>query len=165
MRIIIGLGGNVGDVRSAFERAADALGEVDVLEILGRSSLYRTTAVGPDQPSYLNAAVLVAADTSPRNLLNLCHRIEAAAGRDRPKERRWGPRTLDLDLLISESVVCRGPILELPHPRLVERAFALIPAAELAPGWIHQLEGRTLAGLAGKASTEDSDAVKRIGDW
>ena len=165
MKIIIGLGGNIGDVRSAFEQAVAALGQNAGLEICARSSLYRTAAVGPEQPSYLNAAIMVAIETSARDLLSLCHQIEAAAGRDRKNEARWGPRTLDLDLLISESVVCRGPILELPHPRLAHRAFALIPAAEIAPEWTHPPEGQTLAELAKKVSAENPDAVSRIGDW
>ena len=165
MRIIIGLGGNVGAVRAAFEGAVEALRENDGLEIISRSSLYRTAPVGPEQPDYLNAAILVAADFCPRDLLSLCHRIEANDGRDRSKEQRWGPRTLDIDLLISDSVVCRGPALELPHPRLSERAFALIPTAELAPEWIHPLEGQTLAVLAGKAAEGNPNAVERIGDW
>jgi len=165
VRIIIGLGGNVGDVQAAFDQAVTALGEIGGLTVLGRSSLYRTVAVGPEQPPYLNAAIMVAVETSPRELLALCHQIEAAAGRDRKNEIRWGPRTLDLDLLISESVVCRGPILELPHPRLIERAFALIPAAEIAPEWTHPPEGQTLAELAKRVLAEDMGAVELLGNW
>ncbi len=141
------------------------LGESEGLTVLGRSSLYRAVAVGPEQPSYLNAAIMVAIETSARDLLNLCHQIEAAAGRDRSKEERWGPRTLDLDLLISGSVVCRGPILEMPHPRLAERAFALIPAAELAPEWVHSIDGRTLSELAVQAVAGNPNDVERVGDW
>ncbi len=165
MRIIIGLGGNIGNVRSAFDQAVAALGESDGLTLLDGSSLYRTVAVGPDQPAYLNAAIMVTFENSARDLLRRCHHIEAAAGRDRSEEQRWGPRTLDLDLLISDSVICRGLVLKLPHPRLSERAFALISAAELAPEWIHPLEGQTLAELAEKAQKENLDAVERIGDW
>ncbi len=165
MNIIIGLGGNVGDVRSAFDQAVAALGESAGLEIYGRSSLYRSAAVGPEQPSYLNAAIMVAVETSARDFLALCLRIEATAGRDRSKEERWGPRTLDLDLLIADALVCRGPMIDLPHPRLAERAFALIPAAEIAPEWVHPLKGRTLADLAVKVSAEVPNAVERAGDW
>ncbi len=165
MNIIIGLGGNIGDVRSAFDQAVAALGENGGFAVLGRSSLYRSVAVGPEQPPYLNAAIMVASKTSARNLLSLCHQIEAAAGRDRSREKRWGPRVLDLDLLISDSVVCRGPFLELPHPRLAERAFALIPAAELVPEWIHPLKGRTLAELAKRVLAEDMGAVELLGNW
>ena len=165
MNIIIGLGGNVGDVQTAFNQAVKALGENGEITVLGRSSLYRTAAVGPEQPSFLNTAIMVTAEISARNLLSLCHQIEAAAGRDRSREKRWGPRVLDLDLLISDSVVCRGPFLELPHPRLAERAFALIPAAELVPEWIHPLKGRTLAELAKRVLAEDMGAVELLGNW
>jgi len=164
VRIIIGLGGNVGDVRAAFEGAVGALGEIDGLEVCGRSSLYRTTAVGPDQPDYLNAAIMVSIETTARDFLIVCHHIEAAAGRDRSKEDRWGPRILDLDLLISDHVVCRGPVLRLPHPRLVERAFALIPAAELAPEWVHPLEGFSLSELVGQVAGTPK-AVEQLGVW
>ncbi|RLE29163.1 MAG: 2-amino-4-hydroxy-6-hydroxymethyldihydropteridine diphosphokinase [Acidobacteria bacterium] len=165
MNIIIGLGGNVGDVQTAFNQAVKALGENGEITVLVRSSLYRTAAVGPEQPSFLNTAIMVTAEISARNLLSLCHQIEAAAGRDRSREKRWGPRVLDLDLLISDSVVCRGPFLELPHPRLAERAFALIPAAELAPEWTHPLKGRTLAELAKRVLAEDMGAVELLGNW
>ncbi len=165
MKIIIGLGGNVGDVRSAFDRAAIALGESQGVEIYRRSSLWRTTAIGPKQPPYLNAAILVTSEASPRELLTLCQGIEAAAGRDRKTETRWGPRTLDLDLLIADTLVCRGPVLEIPHPRLAERAFALIPAAEVAPEWIHPLEGQMLAEMAETRRSEQPTAVELIGDW
>ncbi len=143
----------------------EALGENGGLAVLGRSSLYRSVAVGPEQPPYLNAAIMVAIKSSARNFLSLCHRIEAAAGRDRKKESCWGPRTLDLDLLISDTVVCRGPILDIPHPRFAERAFALIPAAEIAPEWVHPLEGRTLADLAKRSLVKDMGAVELLGDW
>jgi len=165
VNIIIGLGGNIGDVRSAFEQAVAALGQNAGLEICARSSLYRTAAVGPEQPSYLNAAIMATVETSARDLLSLCHQIEAASGRNRSKEERWGPRTLDLDLLISDSVVCRGPVLDLPHLRLAERVFALIPAAELSPEWIHPLEGQTLAELAKRVLAEDMGAVEVLGNW
>lgn len=165
MRVIIGLGGNVGDVWSAFDRAVAALGESAGLEICGRSSLYRTVVVGPEQPPYLNAAIMVAVEISARDLLGLCHRIEAKSGRDRKNEGRWGPRTLDLDLLIADALICRGPVLNLPHPRFAERAFALIPAAELAPEWIHPLEGRTLADLAKRSPVKERGAVECVGDW
>ena len=165
MRLIIGLGGNVGDVRSAFDHAAMRLRKNRNLEVLGNSSLWRTIAVGPKQPAYLNAAILVAFDASPRELLEFCRTIEATTGRDRKTEARWGPRPLDLDLLIADTLVCRGPALELPHPRLAQRAFALAPAAEVAPEWVHPLEGRTLAEMAETRRSAMPTAVEVIGDW
>ena len=165
MNFIIGLGGNLGEVRAAFEGAVQAFGDRKGLRIVQCSSLYRTQPVGPGQPTFLNAAVMIDIDCPPRVLLELCHEIEAAAGRDRAKEERWGPRTLDCDVLISDRLVCRGPVLEVPHPRLSERAFALIPAAELAPAWLHPIEGRTLADLADRADSRHPNAVERVEEW
>ncbi len=133
MRLILGLGGNVGDVPSAFLGAVEGLGEVHPVRAL--SALYRSAPVGPPQPRFWNMAVLLEVRTPLMELLDLCRELEAAAGRDREGEVRWGPRPLDLDLLLAENVVCRGPRLEVPHPRLLERAFALVPASEVAPDW------------------------------
>lgn len=146
VRILLGLGGNVGDVRDAFVRAAAALeARFGPLE---RSSLWRSAPVGPAQPEYLNAALLARIDCHPLRLLAICQALESGAGRDRAAEPRWGPRPLDLDLLISPDAVIESPGLTLPHPRLHERAFALFPAAELAPGWLHPRLRRTLSALA-----------------
>lgn len=146
MRVLIGLGGNVGDVAAAFARAADALaGRFGNLQ---RSSLWRTAPQGPAQPEYLNAAVLLDAEVHPLQILVVCRRLEAEAGRERRSEQRWGPRPLDLDLLAAESLVVSSPALTLPHPRLPVRRFALLPACELAPTWVHPRLHRSLAELA-----------------
>jgi len=146
LRLIVGLGGNLGDVQRAF---AGARGELSAAgEVLARSAIWRSAAVGPPQPDFLNAALLLATDLHPAALLERCRRIERAAGRDRAGEARWGPRPLDLDLLIAPGLVIEAPDLTLPHPRLVERRFALAPAAELAPEWLHPRACRTLAELA-----------------
>lgn len=145
MLVVVGLGGNLGDPPTAFSAA---LRELDRRHpVVALSSLYRSPAEGPSQPDYLNAAAVVDADLSPRRMLAVLHRLEAAAGRDRGREVRWGPRPLDLDLLLAEHLVCRGPRLTLPHPRLDRRAFALAPAAEVAPSWVHPLRGVTLLDL------------------
>jgi 2-amino-4-hydroxy-6-hydroxymethyldihydropteridine diphosphokinase len=92
-------------------------------------------------------------------LLGACLDLERQAGRVRVAGDRWGPRPLDLDLLIADGLVCRGPRLELPHPRLLERAFALVPAAEVAGGWRHPLDGRSLAELAAACDRTGMEAV------
>lgn len=148
MKTLVALGGNVGEVDRAFRRAVRRLRRADGISVLRCSNVYRTKAVGPVQPDYLNAAVLLDVGISLVGLLDLCQRLEAEAGRSRRRETRWGPRPLDLDLLMAEHRVCRGPRLVLPHPRLCERAFALIPAAELAPDWVHPDSGRTLEDLS-----------------
>jgi 2-amino-4-hydroxy-6-hydroxymethyldihydropteridine diphosphokinase len=116
--------------------------------VLACSGVWRSAPLGQPQDDFLNAAALVESRSHPRALLALCQRLEAAAGRDRDVERRWGPRTLDLDLLVAPGVVIDSPDLVLPHPRLAERRFALAPAAEIAPGWFHPRLHRTLADLA-----------------
>jgi 2-amino-4-hydroxy-6-hydroxymethyldihydropteridine diphosphokinase len=158
--VLLGLGGNLGDPRSAFGDALAALAAEG--RVVAVSRLWRTRAVGPEQPDYLNAAAVILWPQGPRSLLARCRTLEIAAGRSRQHETRWGPRTLDLDLLLADGVVCRGPTLELPHPRLHERRFALEPAAEVAPDWIHALHGRTIEDLATIARDREPDAILEV---
>ncbi len=146
MRIVIGLGGNRGDVAAAFADAAARLARE--ARVLAHSGVWRSAPLGPAQDDFTNAAVLVETGLHPRALLEICRRIEAAAGRDRAREERWGPRPLDLDLLIAPGLVLESGDLVLPHPRLAGRRFALAPAAEVAPGWLHPRLHRTVADLA-----------------
>ncbi|HSN55549.1 MAG TPA: 2-amino-4-hydroxy-6-hydroxymethyldihydropteridine diphosphokinase [Candidatus Sulfomarinibacteraceae bacterium] len=161
--IVVGLGANLGDPPSAF--AVALAGFAREGRVVAVSSLWRTRPVGPAQPDYLNAAVRVAWPNGPWRLLESCRALELAAGRRRTDEARWGPRVLDLDLLIARDLVARGPRLELPHPRLAERAFALVPAAEVAPGWEHPLLSRTLAELAAAAVADDPGALVSSGPF
>lgn len=162
-RVVLGLGGNVGEPAAAFRRALETLDRDG--RVTAASRLWRTRPVGPPQPDYLNAAVLVEWPGKPRSLLERCRALEAAAGRDRSNEARWGPRALDLDLLLAADLVCRGPTLELPHPRFQERRFALEPSAEVAPDWLHPLIGLTVAELALAARSHDPDAILEVIDW
>ena len=146
MRLILGLGGNLGDVPGAFAGALEGL--TGVARVLRLSALYRSDPVGPPQPRYWNMAAFLECAAPLAVLLDRCQALEREAGRDRSREVRWGPRSLDLDLLLAEGAVHRGPRLVLPHPRLLERPFALVPAAEVAPRLRHPLSGRTLAELA-----------------
>jgi 2-amino-4-hydroxy-6-hydroxymethyldihydropteridine diphosphokinase len=131
---LIALGGNVGDVRSTFDRAVAMLCDGDKVRLLARSSDYRTPPWGvTDQAPFINAVIAVATALPPRDLLARALEVERAFGRDRANERRWGPRALDLDLLDYGDLVLRAPDLTLPHPRLFERAFVLMPLAEIAP--------------------------------
>jgi 2-amino-4-hydroxy-6-hydroxymethyldihydropteridine diphosphokinase len=129
----IALGGNVGDVRASFERAIALLGDDGAVRLVARSADYRTPPWGvADQPAFVNAAIAVATSLPPHALLARLQACERALGRDRANERRWGPRPIDLDLLAYDDVTLHDPDLTLPHPRLFERAFVLVPLAEIA---------------------------------
>ena len=131
---LIALGGNVGDVAATFDRAIALLCDEKNVWLKQRSSNYRTPPWGvTDQPAFVNAAIAVATTLPPRELLGRMREVEWHLGRNRAFERRWGPRTLDLDLLAYDDVTLDTPDLTLPHPRMFERAFVLAPLAEIAP--------------------------------
>ncbi len=140
---VIGLGANLGDRRATLRSAVQALAARATL--LGVSHLYESRAVGPAQPDYLNAAVLLESDLTPGQLLAELLSIERAHGRER--RERWGPRTLDLDLLHSPALVVSEPDLTLPHPELTARGFALAPLVDVAPEARHPLSGARYADL------------------
>lgn len=131
---MIALGGNVGDVPDTFDKVVAKLCDAHSVWIKKRSSNYRTPPWGvQDQPPFVNAAIEVATTLSPENLLGRIKNVEKEFGRDRARERRWGPRTIDLDLLAYGDVARDTGDLTLPHPRLFQRAFVLVPLAEIAP--------------------------------
>jgi len=142
--VLLGLGGNVGDVRATLDLAIPALCDGDQVRLLARSSDYRTPPWGvTDQPPFINLALVVETALAPRALLDRALRIEAMFGRDRAKERRWGPRTLDIDIIAYDAIETEERGLTLPHPRLFERPFVLAPLAEIAPG--RKINGVTIA--------------------
>jgi len=133
-RAYLGLGSNLGDRRALLRQAIDALdwGDVSVVE---RSRVYETTPVGgPEgQPDFLNQVIGVETSLDARCLWERCSAVEDSLGRSRDHETRWGPRAIDIDLLTFGHLVVAEPDLEIPHPRMAERAFVLVPLAELAP--------------------------------
>ena len=130
---LLALGGNVGDVRTTFERAIAILCDDSAVRLLRRSSDYRTPPLGvADQPAFINAVIIVATSLDPHTLLARAQAVERALGRNRASEPRWGPRPIDIDILAYDNVTLREPDLTLPHPRLFERAFVLVPLAEIA---------------------------------
>jgi 2-amino-4-hydroxy-6-hydroxymethyldihydropteridine diphosphokinase len=155
--VIVGFGANLGDPPAVFSAALDRLSRS--AEVTGVSRLWRTRPIGPDQPDFTNAAVLLRWPADPLQLLRTCREVEAHTGRNREAEQRWGPRALDLDLLVARDLVWRSRDLVLPHPRFHQRAFALVPAAELAPGWVHPTTGRTIGELAVEVQAADPDAL------
>jgi 2-amino-4-hydroxy-6-hydroxymethyldihydropteridine diphosphokinase len=131
---LLALGGNVGDVRTTLDRAIAALCDGTEVRLLARSSDYRTPPWGvTEQPAFINCAIVAATELPPSALLARAQAVERGFGRDRAQERRWGPRTLDIDLIAYDDVALNTPELTLPHPRLFERAFVLAPFAEIAP--------------------------------
>lgn len=132
-RAYVGLGANLGDREATLGRAVELLRVAPGVEVVAVSSLRETDPVGVvDQPRFLNGAVALETELSPRELLETLLAVEHELGRVRDGER-WGPRTVDLDLLVCGDVVVDEPGLRVPHPRLHERAFALEPLAELEP--------------------------------
>jgi 2-amino-4-hydroxy-6-hydroxymethyldihydropteridine diphosphokinase len=134
---VIGLGANIGDRLSTLSEAVRrirSLGQVTKI-----SPLYRTRPLGPPQPDFLNAALYLSFEGEAPVLLAALLRIEHTLGRVR--EERWGPRTIDLDILWSPTVVVNSPRLTIPHPRLTERAFALVPMLSIVPDAQHPMTG------------------------
>jgi len=147
MRYAVGIGGNLGDVRGSAGFARRLLAAEGVLVETEAVWITTTPVGGPPQPPFLNSAWLVSTAYGPHNLLDALRRAESACGRVR--EVRWGPRTLDLDLLLAEDgSLVDSPVLALPHPRLHQRAFVLEPLATIAPAWRHPVLGQTVADLA-----------------
>lgn len=132
MRVVVGMGSNLGDRLATLVEARRRISTF--CEVRGVSRVYETAPIGPEQPSFLNAAIAVECTQDPLALLHELRRVETALGRCREKEMRWGPRTLDLDVLWIEDRVVDDPELVVPHPRLVERAFAVAPLLDVAPG-------------------------------
>lgn len=128
VRAFLGLGSNMGDRWAQLRTAVDALPDVVAV-----SPVYETDPVGgPEgQGQYLNCVVMLITDRTPRQLLSLCRELEAAAGRTRGE--RWGARTLDVDVLLVGDAVVDDPDLQVPHPRMWDRAFVLVPLADVAP--------------------------------
>ena len=134
-RIYLGLGANLGDRRAALRRALRLLAHLEDTQLLRVSSFYETPPWGNEkQPPFLNACAALETRLSPLVFLRRTQRIERALGRVR--KEHWGPRTIDIDLLFAEGFESAAPELRLPHPYLHERAFVLLPLAEIAPGLI-----------------------------
>jgi 2-amino-4-hydroxy-6-hydroxymethyldihydropteridine diphosphokinase len=155
---VIGLGSNLGDRAEILRRAVVELGGLG--EVIGVSALYETAPVGPPQPTYLNAAVrLVTALDLPR-LLDSLLAIERRFGRER--RERWGPRTLDLDILWACTGVFESEPLKVPHPRLNERAFALLPLLDVTPEAIDPRSGEPYARVLERCSRSGVREVSRL---
>jgi len=158
--VLISLGGNVGDVRSTFVKAIANICGMTQAALISRSSDYETPPWGDEnQGAFINACIEIETPLDPHALLFTLHKIEKKFGRDRVNERRWGPRTLDLDIIAYDDVRLDKPELTLPHPRLFERAFVLVPLAEIVPE--RMIAGQTPRQALANLST---DGIKRLPD-
>jgi 2-amino-4-hydroxy-6-hydroxymethyldihydropteridine diphosphokinase len=159
-RVVIGLGSNLGDRMANITAAVDQLRSHRDVHVLRRSPIYETApAGGPPQGDYLNGAVLIVTALEARALMDRLLGIERSLGRARPDEVRWGPRTIDLDLLWIEGEAVTEPDLSVPHPRLGERSFALRPLLDVAPD---ATDFRTGEAFASKPAA--SEAIARYAD-
>ncbi|WP_338800019.1 2-amino-4-hydroxy-6-hydroxymethyldihydropteridine diphosphokinase [Pseudomonas sp. RSB 5.4] len=144
-RIYIGLGSNLADPAEQLRSALNALGQLPQTALAGVSAFYQSDSLLPGQPRYTNAVAALDSDLAPLDLLDALQAIENDQGRERLE--RWGPRTLDLDILLFGDRLIDEPRLKVPHYQIQERAFVLYPLAELAPEDLRLADGRTLADL------------------
>lgn len=158
----LSLGGNIGDPAATMAAALRLLDADARTQLVAVSSLYRTPPWGKlDQPEFRNAAAALRTSHQPRGLLDLCLDIERRLKRER--KERWGPRLVDLDILLFGDRQVAEPGLEIPHPRMLDRAFVLVPLAEIAPDLV--LQGRAVTAWRDAVDRSGIDPVSNAGDW
>ncbi|MBE9184105.1 2-amino-4-hydroxy-6-hydroxymethyldihydropteridine diphosphokinase [Microcoleus sp. LEGE 07076] len=146
----IALGSNLGDSLATLKSAIATLNNTPEITVKSHSSWYQTAPVGPPQPDYINACAILEVALEPQQLLAALLAIEIKFNRIR--REKWGPRTLDLDLLLYDNLILETPTLTLPHPRMLERAFVLVPLAEIAPDWVHPVTKSAIDQLVQKVN-------------
>lgn len=160
-QVALGLGSNLGDSRRILQGALAQLAQVDGVALGRTSSFYVTKPIGPPQPDYVNACAVVETTLVPSAFLDCLQQIEQTF--DRVRRERWGPRTLDLDILLWGDRVIDLPDLQVPHPRMAERGFVLVPLAEvlaeMAFDWRHPVLGEAIADLL---KTVDCSGVTKL---
>ncbi|HST45434.1 MAG TPA: 2-amino-4-hydroxy-6-hydroxymethyldihydropteridine diphosphokinase [Luteimonas sp.] len=160
IRAYVGLGANLGDAAAAFRAAVAAIDALPGTDLVAVSRVYRSAPWGrTDQPAFLNAAVALETTLAAGDLLRSLHAIERAAGRDRSLDpTRWGPRVLDLDLLLFGDLAIDTPGLQVPHPYLRQRAFALVPLFDVAPDLVFA-DGTPLRAAVEAIASDGIEAV------
>lgn len=157
-KVAIALGSNLGDSQAILAAALQALAQKPGIIVKAQSSWYRTKAVGPPQPDYLNGCAILEVELSPQALLTTLLNIEEKFGRIR--QEHWGARTLDLDLLLYNGLILNRPNLQIPHPRMRERAFVLVPLAEIAPNWVEPITQRLIKDLLQDVDISDVHSLE-----
>ena len=161
-RAYLGLGGNLGDPQAAMAAALRSIDARDDCRVVAVSRLFRTPPWGKtDQPDFLNACAAIETDLSPRPLLALC--LETEQRFKRVRQERWGPRTLDIDVLDHGGKSYADDHLLLPHPRIAERAFVLVPLCDIAPELM--IAGESAATLAERFAAEPIVPASLDGEW
>ncbi|MGI9409146.1 MAG: 2-amino-4-hydroxy-6-hydroxymethyldihydropteridine diphosphokinase [Hyphomicrobiaceae bacterium] len=163
--VLVALGSNLGDREGQMRRAVTALAGSNNIRVRSVSRLYETAPVGgPEkQGPFLNAALLGESSLSPVELLCILHKIEAE--HDRERTIRWGPRTLDLDLLICGDVIVSSATLDVPHPRMHLRRFVMVPVCDIASDLVHPTLGRTMKDILDELPKEPGDLKCVADDW
>lgn len=158
----LGLGGNLGDPKTQMQEALSLLSAHNNIQIDAVSHLYKTAPWGnTDQPSFLNACALISTNYSARELLELCLGIEKDLGRIRLE--RWGPRAIDLDVLFYADELIDEQGLQLPHPRMTQRAFVMVPLSDVVPN--KEIEGNSIQFWANKLSSDDIEVLDDTIKW
>lgn len=162
----IALGSNLGDSLATVQTALELLDNCPGITVKSHSSWYQTAPVGPPQPHYINGCAILTVENTQKTSVQTAERlmqtllnVETQFGRVR--RERWGPRTLDLDLLLFDDLILKTPTLEIPHPRMRERAFVLVPLAEIVPHWIDPVSGKDMTQLVEKV---DCFGVNKISE-
>jgi 2-amino-4-hydroxy-6-hydroxymethyldihydropteridine diphosphokinase len=153
----IALGSNLGDSYAILQSALKVLDEMPEIRLEMRSPVYVTAAIGPPQPDILNACATLSTSLKPIQLLDVLLHVEQQFGRVR--QERWGVRSLDLDLLLFDDLILRQPNLQIPHPRMAERAFVLVPLADIAADWVEPISGKAIATLLKQV---DCSGIKNV---
>ena len=153
----IALGSNLGDSLTTLEGTINQLSQTAGITVQACSSWYQTAPVGPQQPDVINGCALLEVELTPQELLRDLFGVENQF--ERVRQQRWGARTLDLDLLLFDDLILETSDLQIPHPRMNERAFVLVPLAEIAPNWI---EPKSKEAIARLVQAVDCSGIRRL---
>ncbi|MDJ0844194.1 2-amino-4-hydroxy-6-hydroxymethyldihydropteridine diphosphokinase [Crocosphaera sp.] len=154
----IALGSNLGDSLNILETTITLLSQHPSIELISHSPWYQTTPIGPPQPDYLNGCAILETSLTPEDLLQTLLGIEQKFGRIR--REKWGPRTLDLDLLLYDDLILDTPSLTIPHPLMLERAFVLVPLADIAASWVHPMSKKMIQEHLNRVNCEGVKEVR-----